>query len=96
MPSPKRRELRLNLIDGSGYISEHARPIHPRASFNLDRGAWIVLALEVSENAGREDHELGTPRLSNMFEIFDHTGCVTTSSTLFSTFDAGAHCLKIF
>jgi hypothetical protein len=34
----------------------------------------IVLALEVSENAVREDHEIPTPNLFNVFEILDHTG----------------------
>jgi hypothetical protein len=39
----------------------------------LDRRAWIVLALEVSENAVRGNHELRTPQLFYVFEIFDHT-----------------------
>ena len=46
---------------------------HKVHHYKLDRRAWIVLALEVSENAVRGNHELRTPQLFNVFEIFDHT-----------------------
>ena len=49
-------------------------------------------ALEVSENAVREDHEIPTPNLFNVFEILGHTrSAVQWLPALYSrTFAAGA------
>jgi hypothetical protein len=59
-------------------FSEAERPLkrahQPIRLLKLDRRARIVLALEVSEKAVRGNHEIGTPNLFNVLEIFDHTG----------------------
>jgi hypothetical protein len=61
------------LLDNMAKKLAHA-PKAFRSLLEPGSSCWIVLALELSENAVRRNHAIGIPNLFSVLEFFDHTG----------------------